>query len=92
MKIFVTGATGYIGFNVAKKFRQNGFKVYGLARSTDKAKKLYKNEIGSYDIDCLTGNAEFNNFSCPECSEVLFFTEDQAKEFLNKEVKGGKKK
>ncbi|MCH7973786.1 MAG: NAD-dependent epimerase/dehydratase family protein [Bacteroidetes bacterium] len=46
MKIFVTGATGYIGFNVANKFRQNGFKVYGLTRSTDKAKKLYKNEIG----------------------------------------------
>ncbi|MCH8942954.1 MAG: NAD-dependent epimerase/dehydratase family protein [Bacteroidetes bacterium] len=45
MKIFVTGATGYIGFNVAKKFRQNGFKVYGLTRSTDKAEKLYKNEI-----------------------------------------------
>ena len=45
MKVFVTGATGYIGFNVAKKFRQNGFKVYGLTRSTNKADKLYKNEI-----------------------------------------------
>ncbi|MCH7826759.1 MAG: NAD-dependent epimerase/dehydratase family protein [Bacteroidetes bacterium] len=45
MKVFVTGATGYIGFNVAKKFRQNGFKVYGLTHSTDKADKLYKNEI-----------------------------------------------
>ncbi len=45
LRVFVTGATGYIGFNVAKKFRQNGFKVFGLTRSTNKTEKLYKDEI-----------------------------------------------
>ena len=45
LKVFTTGATGYIGFNVAKKFRTNGNTVYGLTRSEDKKEKLYKEEI-----------------------------------------------
>jgi nucleoside-diphosphate-sugar epimerase len=45
MNIFITGATGYIGFEVAKKFRQAGHRVYGLTRSKEKAVKLSKNEI-----------------------------------------------
>ena len=45
MKVFVTGATGYIGFNAAKKFRSNGHTVYGLTRSETKKDKLYVEEI-----------------------------------------------
>ena len=45
MKVFITGATGYIGFNVAKVFRNEGYKVYGLTRSGKNAKKLERNEI-----------------------------------------------
>lgn len=45
MKTFVTGATGYIGFNVAKAMRRAGHKVYGLTRSEDKAEMLAKAEI-----------------------------------------------
>lgn len=33
MNIFIAGATGYIGFEVAKKFRQTGHRVFGLTRS-----------------------------------------------------------
>lgn len=45
MKAFVTGATGYIGFNVAKALRRAGYEVYGLTRSKKKATMLAQNEI-----------------------------------------------
>lgn len=37
MKIFVTGASGYIGGSVAHKLVQQGHQVYGLVRSPEKA-------------------------------------------------------
>lgn len=40
MKIFLTGATGYIGSVVAEKLIKKGHQVLGLARSQDSAKKL----------------------------------------------------
>jgi len=43
--VFVIGGTGYIGNAVAKLFAQNGYKVYALTRSEDKAKLLRKDEI-----------------------------------------------
>jgi len=45
LKVFITGATGYIGFNVAKKFRANGHVVYGLTRNENKKDKLFGAEI-----------------------------------------------
>ncbi len=45
MKIFLTGATGYIGFNAALALRRAGHEVWGLARSGEKALTLSKNEI-----------------------------------------------
>lgn len=45
MKIFVTGASGYIGNGVAKAFARAGHKVFGLVRSEAAAKELQKNEI-----------------------------------------------
>lgn len=45
MQAFVTGATGYIGFNVAKALRRAGYEVYGLTRSKQKAAMLARNEI-----------------------------------------------
>lgn len=45
MKVFLTGATGYIGFNVALALRRAGHKVWGLVRSPEKAPVLAKNEI-----------------------------------------------
>ena len=45
MKVFVTGASGYIGFNVASAFRRAGHEVWGLVRSEKKAHAIAKNEI-----------------------------------------------
>ena len=45
MKVFITGATGYVGFNVASAFRRAGHEVWGLARSEEKARMLVQNEI-----------------------------------------------
>lgn len=45
MKIFVTGASGFIGFEVCIGLRRAGHHVFGLVRSADKAKILEQNEI-----------------------------------------------
>jgi nucleoside-diphosphate-sugar epimerase len=45
MKVFITGATGIIGFAVAQAIRRAGHEVYGLVRNPEKAKILLQNEI-----------------------------------------------
>lgn len=45
MKVFITGATGYIGFQVALTIRRAGHRVWGLVRSQEKGEALAKNEI-----------------------------------------------
>lgn len=45
MKVFVTGATGYIGRAVAEALRRRGHRVAGLTRSAAKAKLLASTEI-----------------------------------------------
>jgi len=40
MKIFITGATGYIGSVITEKLLQKGYEVVGLARSESSAQKL----------------------------------------------------
>ncbi len=45
MRVLVTGATGYIGFNVAQAFRRHGHEVWGLVRSRDKANEYLRCEL-----------------------------------------------
>ncbi|MFI5180254.1 MAG: NAD-dependent epimerase/dehydratase family protein [Thermoanaerobaculia bacterium] len=45
MKIFVTGATGYIGSAVATGFARAGHEVSGLVRSAEKARRLSAAEV-----------------------------------------------
>jgi nucleoside-diphosphate-sugar epimerase len=45
MNVFITGATGYIGLNVAAAYRRAGHGVWGLTRSEEKARVLTRHEI-----------------------------------------------
>lgn len=44
-KIFITGATGFIGYNLAKSMIKKGYQVKALVRSPDKADKLKELKI-----------------------------------------------
>ncbi len=45
MKVFVTGASGYIGFTVATAFRRAGHRVWGLTRSQENSRRLAQHEV-----------------------------------------------
>ncbi len=45
MKVLITGATGYIGFNVSQAFRRAGHSVIGLILAGSQSALLEKNEI-----------------------------------------------
>lgn len=45
MRVFITGASGYIGFHVAAMFRRAGYEVWGLARNEEKAHVLARHEV-----------------------------------------------
>ncbi len=57
MKVFLTGASGYVGSVVAERLKGRGFKVVGLARNDESAEKLeakkievLRGELGDFDV------------------------------------------
>jgi nucleoside-diphosphate-sugar epimerase len=78
MKIFLTGASGYVGSVVAEKLKGKGYKVVGLARNEESEKKLSERKIetlrgelqdfevlrkGAEDADAVIHTAFSHNFS-----------------------------
>jgi nucleoside-diphosphate-sugar epimerase len=69
MKIFLTGAGGYVGSVVAEKLKGKGHKVFGLARSNEAEAKLNERKIEPVrgelkDFEVLKNAAE-------ECDAVI---------------------
>lgn len=53
MNIFMTGATGYIGGTIARRLLDNGHRVRGLVRDTEKARRL-----ASFGVEPVTGSLD----------------------------------
>jgi nucleoside-diphosphate-sugar epimerase len=53
MKVLVTGATGYAGFNAAIALRQAGHQVYGLVRNDGKPRAI---ELQRHEVQLAIGN------------------------------------
>ena len=44
-RIFITGATGYVGSAIAARFARGGYDVYGLTRNPERAADLTARSI-----------------------------------------------
>jgi len=58
------------------------FDVTGTCKAQMYEEDVKLNRPSDYDIDCLTDNAEYDNFACPECNEILAFSEEEAIKLL----------
>ncbi len=76
MKVFITGATGYVGFNVASAFRRAGHEVWGLARSEEKARMLSQNEI--HPVIGSMQKPESYEKTAEECSVLVHAAADMS--------------
>ena len=83
MKVFLTGATGYVGSTVAEKLRAKRFEVLGLARSEESAAKLSASGIeplrgdlndveslkkGAKEADAVVHTAFVHDFADYDCA------------------------
>src|SRR3989442_1614575 len=69
MRVFVTGATGYVGFAIAAALRRAGHEVYGLTRSAAKASQLARQEIHPVQGDI--GDPKSYADAAEECSVLV---------------------
>ena len=60
-KVLVTGATGGIGYSIAKHFKNNGYKVFVTGRNCEKLTKIEQEFDFSYCCD-LSKQNELENF------------------------------
>jgi len=80
MKVFVTGANGYIGHAVCRHLSVHGHTVYGLIRSKEQEKALQRIEV----IPCVGSSEEIGKFQSiiNTCSVVVDTVLDKST-FLN---------
>src|SRR3989475_101561 len=69
MRVFVTGATGYVGFAVATALRRAGHDVYGLTRAAAKVPQLARQEIRAVIGDI--GDPKSYADTAEECSVLV---------------------
>ncbi len=56
MKIFITGATGFIGRHLVSSLLEKGYSVSATARSEADANYLNQREVNTTQIDLLSTN------------------------------------
>jgi len=65
------------------------FDVTGTCSAQMYQDDVLKGEPTDYDVACLTDEAEYDNFRCPECGENLAVSEEEAIDLLKR--KNGKR-
>ena len=81
MKIFVTGATGYIGAYLVKKLAEQGHTVHALVRSPEKAKNISDPKIIFFKGDILDKDSiEKAMEGCEQVYHLAAFAKVWAKE------------
>jgi nucleoside-diphosphate-sugar epimerase len=80
MKVFITGATGYVGFNIASAFRRAGHEVWGLARSEEKARLLVRHEI--HPVIGSMQKPESYSKAAEECSVLVHAAAELSKDMV----------
>lgn len=63
MKILVTGANGFIGSNIVKKFKDNGHKVIGWDLNSSSINDIAVKKVDLLSVDEIKNNL---NIDCPE--------------------------
>jgi nucleoside-diphosphate-sugar epimerase len=64
MKIFVIGATGFVGSHVAQRFRNDGHTVFALSRSAEGDRR-----IAAWGVTPVRGDAEKPETMVPTCRD-----------------------
>jgi nucleoside-diphosphate-sugar epimerase len=77
VKVFITGATGYLGLGVAQAFRRAGYEVFGLCRSAEKARLLAREEV--LPVMGELGQPQTYQDAAAECSTLVHAAADLAK-------------
>src|SRR5687767_13839411 len=85
MRVFVTGASGYIGFAAAKAFRNAGHRVLGLVRNEQAATAMKKNEIEPILSDISQPETYAN--SAKECSVLVHCAFENSKDGILKDAR-----
>jgi len=81
MRVFITGATGYVGFNVASAFQRASHEVWGLARSEEKARVLIQNEI--HPVIGSMQKPESYAKKAEECSVLVHAAADKSNDMVD---------
>ncbi len=58
------------------------FNITATCGGVMEQEEVLNNEPTEYDLSCLTDNVQYDDFSCPECNEVIEFGEEGAINFL----------
>jgi farnesol dehydrogenase len=81
MKIFITGATGFIGANLANYLAGTGAVIHALYRSEEKTKVLGKENVRLFKGDILDDKSiEQAMFGCDQVYHVAAFTDVWARD------------